>query len=62
MHRTVFVLALGAITLIDSPLLAQKKVGEFEAVQNGWLFSLSQGKAAAEKSGKPLMVVMRCVP
>ena len=28
----------------------------------GWLGSLEQGKAAARKTGKPLMVVIRCVP
>jgi hypothetical protein len=33
-----------------------------EAVKNGWLFSLAEGKALAAKTNKPLMVVMRCVP
>lgn len=36
--------------------------GDQEAVRYGWQFSLSAGKAQARKSGKPLMVVMRCVP
>lgn len=62
MNRAVVLAALGAIALLDNPVLAQKKAGEFEAAKNGWLFSLSQGKALAEKSGKPMMVVMRCVP
>jgi hypothetical protein len=62
MKRAVFFIALGAIASQASPTSAQKKVGEFEAVKYGWNFSLSQGKALAEKSGKPMMVVMRCVP
>jgi hypothetical protein len=36
--------------------------GEAEAVENGWLFSLAEGKALAVKTNKPLMVVVRCVP
>ena len=33
-----------------------------EAGQNGWLFSLDEGRAEARKSGMPLMVVIRCQP
>ena len=64
MKRAAFVIALAAIASADGALLAQKKGGgsEFDAVRNGWVFSLSQGKTLAEKSGKPMMVVMRCVP
>ena len=29
---------------------------------NGWITSLAEGKLQARKSGKPLMVVMRCAP
>ena len=61
MKRAAFVIALAAIASADGALLAQKK-GEFDAARNGWVFSLSQGKTLAEKSGKPMMVVMRCVP
>ncbi len=32
------------------------------AARYGWLSSLEAGKAQARKSGKPLMVVFRCVP
>lgn len=28
----------------------------------GWLSSLEEGKTEARKTGKPLMVVLRCVP
>lgn len=30
--------------------------------RGGWLSSLSEGKTEARKSGKPLMVVIRCEP
>jgi hypothetical protein len=36
-----------------------KKAGKSAS---GWLSSLSQGKALARQTGKPLMVVIRCVP
>jgi hypothetical protein len=29
---------------------------------HGWLTSLSAGKELARRSGKPLMVVIRCLP
>jgi hypothetical protein len=32
------------------------------AAQNGWIFSLAEGKRQAAQSGKPLMVVIRCEP
>jgi hypothetical protein len=43
---------------------AQPKGDRFgpNATSYGWLGSLEQGKAQARKSGKPLMVVIRCVP
>jgi hypothetical protein len=33
-----------------------------EALRNGWVFSLEEGQAQGRKSGKPLMVVLRCNP
>ena len=39
-----------------------KRRGDQPAGQNGWLFSLQAGQAQARKSGKPLMVVVRCEP
>jgi hypothetical protein len=50
---------------LNTPLRAQfrgPRGEEEEAVRHGWLFSLEEGKAEARKSGKPLMVVIRCVP
>jgi hypothetical protein len=57
-------LALGFVALADVPLPAQapEERGEAVAVKHGWLTSLEEGKAQARKSGKPLMVVLRCLP
>jgi hypothetical protein len=58
-------LALGFLTLSAASLPAQPRGprrGDWEAAQNGWLFNLEEGQARARKDGKPLMVVLRCVP
>ena len=52
--------ALGCMALAHVPVMAQR--GGEQAGKYGWLFSLSEGKALARKTGKPLMVVLRCVP
>jgi hypothetical protein len=41
---------------------AQPGRGEASAARFGWLSSLAEGKAQARKTGKPLMVTIRCVP
>jgi hypothetical protein len=33
-----------------------------DAAKNGWIFNLDEGFTQAKKSGKPLMVVIRCLP
>lgn len=55
---------LGCSVLLTTPAEAQKggRRGEGDALRYGWLFSLEQGKAQARETGKPLMVVIRCVP
>jgi hypothetical protein len=60
----VAVLALAGVALSEGSASAQRgrRGGEREAVANGWAFSLSEGKRLAQKTGKPLMVVFRCVP
>ncbi len=61
----VAVVSLGVVALCDARSLAQgrgPRGEEQEAVRNGWLLSLAEGKAQALKTGKPLMVVLRCVP
>jgi hypothetical protein len=63
--RLVATLALGCVLLADSASQAQRggrRRGDWEAARNGWIFNLEQGKAEARKAGKPLMVVLRCVP
>jgi hypothetical protein len=60
--RVVLAVALAGLALTESPALAQRGRGEQAAVRNGWLFSLGSGMQQAKKSGKPLMVVIRCVP
>lgn len=57
-------LALGTVLGLGSPALAQSKgsKGKDGAAKSGWLSTLEEGKSQARTSGKPLMVVMRCVP
>lgn len=54
-------LVLAAVCLTTTPAFAQKGRGG-DAARYGWLSSLTEGKAKARQTGKPLMVVMRCVP
>jgi hypothetical protein len=62
--RILPLLALGMLALVDTPVQAQGKKpgGEENAARFGWLSNLEEGKALARKTGKPLMVVFRCVP
>lgn len=56
-------LVFAAIAWTASPCHAQKGKGKGgDASKYGWLSSLAEGKAQARKTGKPLMVVIRCVP
>ena len=57
-------LTLGFFGFSNATLLAQPRGprGMDTAVKNGWLFNLDEGKAEARKTGKPLFVVVRCVP
>ena len=63
--RLVVFLAVASIILADASLWAQRRGprrGEQSAARFGWISSLEAGKAQARKSGKPLLVVLRCVP
>ena len=65
MKRVTSILTLSLILFSNAPARAQKGKGgggEAEALRNGWIYSLAEGKAQAAKANKPLMVVMRCVP
>jgi hypothetical protein len=59
--RVVF-LTLVMVTLADASVMAQPRRGDQPAGAHGWIFNLEEGKALARTSGKPLMVVVRCVP
>ena len=58
------VLVLAGVVLADSSALAQRgrRFGGQDAGRNGWLSSLRAGRELAQQTGKPLMVVLRCVP
>ena len=58
----VAVLALGAVALAGAPAHAQRGPRGPSAGRNGWLSSLEAGKRLARATGKPLIVVLRCVP
>ena len=62
MKRGMLFFALGSLFLTDTSVMAQRRRGDLDARRFGWLSSLEEGKAEARKSGKPLMVVLRCVP
>jgi hypothetical protein len=61
----VLLLTIGMIGLAAGPSTAQPRGGrrgDQPAAQFGWHVSLQEGKTEARKAGKPLMVVVRCVP
>lgn len=62
MMLRVVCLTLGIVALPDAWLLAQPRRGDQPAGAYGWIFDLGEGKALARASGRPLMVVVRCVP
>jgi len=58
-------LTLGLVTFAHDSATAQFKGprgSESSPARHGWLSSFREGKAQAKKSGKPLMVVLRCEP
>jgi hypothetical protein len=58
-------LALGVVILGGIPSSAQFRAPrgrDPQAASYGWLSSLEEGKTLARKTGKPLLVVLRCVP
>jgi hypothetical protein len=60
---TIAVLAVGIAAVgSDSSLIGQFKGSKGDFGRSSWLGSLDQGKALARETGKPLMVVIRCVP
>ena len=61
-HRSLFVLTLGVCALATSTLDAQGKKGKGGEAKSGWVSSLAEGKRQVASSGKPMMIVIRCVP
>lgn len=60
MRRFLF-LSVFALIAFATPSFAQSAASRM-APGKGWLNDLDKGKALAAKSGKPLMVVIRCDP
>jgi hypothetical protein len=64
--RSFALLAIGLVLTIQAPVQAQRRGrgrgDDVQAGQYGWLSSLDAGMTKARTSGKPLMVVIRCVP
>ena len=60
----VAALALAGVALADAVVQAQRgrTPGEGSAARHGWVLSLGEGQRQARATGKPLMVVLRCVP
>ncbi len=48
--------------ILDPALSAQPRRDMLSSAANGWLMNLDAGLTEAKKTGKPLMVVVRCVP
>jgi hypothetical protein len=57
MNRYAF--AALSVLAIAGPSLAQR--GD-QSAKYGWLSSLESGKSESRRTGKPLMVAIRCVP
>ena len=69
MRNRRWIAALVIIMLCRFPALAQKKVDPLQhslgdsEVKGPWIYNdLKTGFAEAQRTGKPLLVVFRCVP
>jgi hypothetical protein len=54
-----YVSAALTVLAVAGPAFAQR---DEQPAKYGWLSSLDAGKAEARRTGKPLMVAIRCVP
>jgi hypothetical protein len=57
----VFVV-LGLLLAPGGAMRPARAFGADPAAENGWLSSFDEARAQARQTGKPLMVVLRCVP
>jgi hypothetical protein len=68
MRRLGILLVLVGTLLFAAPFIspsAAQRPARFddpEVERHGWLSNLEEGRRRATESGKPLMVVFRCVP
>ncbi len=61
-QRTVAFLGSALLAFCVSSAVAQTKGPKGGVPGGGWLSSLQEGKLHAGKTGKPIMVVLRCQP
>ena len=58
--------AIAAMLLVTwtltTPLAAQRGRSRDDGGQNGWMSDYQAARREARRSGRPLMVVLRCVP
>lgn len=60
---SIGVLILAALGLAGRPVLAQRGgLSDREAARHGWLADYRQARELARQTGKPIMLVYRCVP
>ena len=63
MSKALPLLAAAIALSTPAPLAAQfRGDDDGKAAEYGWLSSLAAGKEQARKTGRPMMVVIRCVP
>jgi len=65
MNKLLLAPSLLAVGLLAAAAAAQgDRFGQDrrEAEKHGWVFNYDAAKQQARKSGRPLMVVLRCVP
>lgn len=62
----IAIATLGILASICSPTFAQRggrfRNSEGIAFENGWIFDYAKARTLAKKTGKPMMLVFRCVP
>jgi hypothetical protein len=59
---TVGLIALALWGLDAAPVSAQKGKVRDEAVRYGWTEDLSAAMKEAKRTGKPVIVILRCIP
>lgn len=64
LSAVLWLVCSGLMLLTGGNVMGQPRFGELDgdAARYGWGSSLTEAKSKAQKSGKPIMVVVRCVP